>query len=85
MVIRVVPSDLLPSERFRMAVEEVQRRMERIARALHAAQDRVHLRDMISVGLVTEALADTLPADLGARLRDLFATIRQEAEEDRQV
>jgi hypothetical protein len=45
-------------------------------------QDRVHLRDMISVGLVTEAMTDTLAADLGARLRELFATIRREAEED---
>jgi hypothetical protein len=45
--------------------------------------DRVHLRDMISVGLVAETMADTLPVDLGARLRELFATIRREAEEDR--
>jgi hypothetical protein len=45
-------------------------------------QDRVHLRDMISVGLFTEALADALPVELGARLRELFATIRREAEED---
>lgn len=48
-------------------------------------QDRVHLRDLISVGLITEELAETLPAELATRLRDLFATIRKEAEEDRQT
>lgn len=35
-------------------------------------QDRVHLRDMIDVGLIERKLADELPGELAARLRDLL-------------
>ena len=35
-------------------------------------QDRVHLRDLIDVGLVDKALLDELPAELAIRLKPLF-------------
>ena len=36
-------------------------------------QDRVHLRDMIDVGLVGRDLLDRLPSDLAPRLETLLA------------
>jgi hypothetical protein len=36
-------------------------------------QDRVHLRDMIDVGLVDRKLMGQLPPDLAARLEPLLA------------
>jgi hypothetical protein len=35
-------------------------------------QDRVHLRDLIGVGLVTREMADSLPAELAGRLEALL-------------
>jgi len=33
--------------------------------------DRVHIRDLLSVALIDEALASNLPDDLRARLREI--------------
>src|SRR5207244_3765565 len=38
-------------------------------------QDRLHLRDMIEVGLITRALLPTLPADLASRLEALLSEL----------
>jgi hypothetical protein len=35
-------------------------------------QDRVHLRDLIDVGLVTREMASSLPVELAARLDALL-------------
>ena len=37
-------------------------------------QDRVHVRDMINVGLIDESLAKRLPAELAERLQQLLAS-----------
>ena len=39
--------------------------------------DRVHLRDMIDVGLIDRAMLQTLPAALAAQLDTLLADVGQ--------
>ena len=42
-------------------------------------KDRVHLLDLLEVGLVEESWCDRLPAELAARLRELIASRDREA------
>jgi hypothetical protein len=37
-------------------------------------KDKVHLLDMLDVGLIDEAWCDRLPSELAARLRELVAS-----------
>ena len=56
-----------------MALDAVTQRLERIAQALaNRDQDRVHLRDMIEVGLVDRKMIGELPLELAGRLDSLL-------------
>ena len=69
-------------ERMTAAVDAVQERARRIAAALDALvrmkltsfqlKDKVHLLDLLEVGLIDSRWCDRLPASLGARLRELI-------------
>ena len=68
--------------RMERAVEKVQERLERTARTLEALlrmklnsfrdKDRMHVRDMIDVGLLDDTWCDRLAPELAARLKELL-------------
>jgi hypothetical protein len=41
-------------------------------------KDKVHLLDMLEVGLIDESWCNRLPADFAARLREVIATRERE-------
>jgi hypothetical protein len=60
-----------PAERFRVIALEA---LVRIKLTGFRAKDRVHLRDLIEVGLVDAAWPAKLPSELAARLQSLLDT-----------
>ena len=64
-------------ERMIAAVEDVRERARRAANALRNAgiphdKDKVHLRDLMDVGLLDSTWCDRLPPPLAARLKEVI-------------
>jgi hypothetical protein len=63
-------TESVPSTNFRMVNLEALVRMKLVSNRL---KDRVHLQDMIRVGLIDHTWPDRFPTDLADRLRDALA------------